>query len=81
MGAQSNDGDLYSKTEEEEEKKTGGMTFYANCGIIPGITGGVRKAAKRHIVYMYSPCEIIIIIYTLISLNQSGANNVMNYYI
>ena len=41
--------------------KNGGMTFSATCDIVPGITGGVCKAAKIHIVYIDNPCEIIMI--------------------
>ena len=36
------------------------MTFSATCDIVPGITGGVCKAAKRRLVYIDNPCEIII---------------------
>ena len=42
--------------------KNGGMTFSATCDIVPGITGGVCKSDKRHLVYIYNPCEIIVII-------------------
>ena len=30
---------------------------------VPGITGGVCKSAKRHLVYIDNLCEIIIIIF------------------
>ena len=37
------------------------MTFSDTCDIVPGITRGVCKSAKRHIVYIDNPREIIII--------------------
>ena len=36
--------------------------FSDTCEIVPVITGGVCKAAKRHIIYIDNQCEIIIII-------------------
>ena len=41
------------------------MTFSATCDIVSGITVGVCKSDKRHIVYIDNPCEIIIIIIRL----------------
>ena len=41
------------------------MAFSATCDIVPGITGGVCKAAKRRLVYIDNPCEIIIIIVSI----------------
>ena len=38
------------------------MKLSATCDIVPGITGGAYKAAKRHLIYIDNPCEIIIII-------------------
>ena len=38
------------------------MTLSATCDIVPYITGGVCKVAKIHQVYIYIPCEILIII-------------------
>ena len=34
----------------------------STCDIVPVITVGECKAAKRHIVHIYNPCGIIIII-------------------
>ena len=45
--------------------KTGGMTFSATFDIVPGITVGVYKAARSHLVYIYNPCEIIIMIFPI----------------
>ena len=62
MGTQSNVNDLYPKTSEEEENKNLGMNISTTCDIVPVITGGMCKAAKRHLVYIDNTREIIIII-------------------
>ena len=38
------------------------MTFSATCYIVLGVTGGICKYDKRHLLYIYNICELIIII-------------------
>ena len=46
------------------------MTFSSTCDIFTNITRGALKAAKRHLVYKYNPCETIITITTIFSVSK-----------